>query len=80
MVATSAYSGPRLLATEAVARLFLSAMLNETWPGAALLYGGFVLLRIHLSQRLESVCPRSRIACCKNFTAQLLDEAGAWLL
>ncbi|CAE7563892.1 npr2 [Symbiodinium pilosum] len=29
---------------------------------------------IHLSQRLESVCPRSRIACCKNFTTQLLDE------
>eukprot|EP00437_Effrenium_voratum_P021464 CAMPEP_0181448554 /NCGR_PEP_ID=MMETSP1110-20121109/27199_1 /TAXON_ID=174948 /ORGANISM="Symbiodinium sp., Strain CCMP421" /LENGTH=393 /DNA_ID=CAMNT_0023572705 /DNA_START=4 /DNA_END=1185 /DNA_ORIENTATION=- len=32
---------------------------------------------IHLSQRLESVCPRSRIACCKNFTAQLLDEVSS---
>ncbi|CAE7676148.1 npr2 [Symbiodinium sp. CCMP2456] len=32
---------------------------------------------IHLSQRLESVCPRSRIACCKAFTAQLLDEVSS---
>eukprot|EP00439_Symbiodinium_sp_Y106_P085472 s485_g28.t1 len=37
----------------------------------------FRVFGIHLSQRLESVCPRSHIACCKNFTAQLLDEVSS---
>ena len=82
MVATSAYSGLRLLAakasTEAVSGLSRAACLKNPGLGRALLYA--ILLRIHLSQRLESVCPRSHIACCKNFTAQLLDEAGPWLL
>lgn len=29
---------------------------------------------IHLSQRLESMCPRSQIACCSRFAAQLREE------
>ena len=32
---------------------------------------------IHLSQRLESMCPRSQIACCSNFASQLREQAGS---
>ncbi|CAK9064224.1 unnamed protein product [Durusdinium trenchii] len=31
---------------------------------------------IHLSQRLESMCPRSQIACCSNFASQLREQVG----
>jgi len=31
---------------------------------------------IHLSQRLESICPRARVACCQKFTSRLLEEVS----
>ncbi|CAJ1436265.1 unnamed protein product [Effrenium voratum] len=35
---------------------------------------------IHLSQRLESMCPRSRIACCSDFASKLTEQVDDGLI